>query len=107
MAAGDENGGQSHIVIGLRDVYDQVMSLGKVCTELGTKMDVALQTQALQLQMLIKDLSEQTVVQQAQEHRIRALETQHVVTPKSMWTGVGVIVGVAAILASVMIAILK
>jgi hypothetical protein len=89
MATAPQNGEEAEGVvrIGMREIYDHVRDLVRSVDLVGR-----------QIEMLTT--STNTIVQgsSALEARVRALETQKVVTPASMWVAIGVLASVAGVL---------
>lgn len=101
-----QHGGQS-IEIGLRDVYESVQDLTKAYTGLSAKIDTALISQTMAQQSTAQQLADMRHDLTDHEGRIRVLEQRIYVTPRSMWTaigviiaGLGVIVGIITIIVS-------
>jgi chromosome segregation ATPase len=73
--------------IGIREIYDHVRDLVRSVDGLSRQID-----------RLTTDVSVASQGANTLETRVRALETQRVVTPASMWTAIGVLTSVAGVL---------
>ncbi len=92
MAAAPHNGDDTEagVRISIREIYDHVRDLVRSVDLVGRQIDTLTSNTT-------------TIVQgtNALENRIRALETQKVVTPASMWMAIGVLASVAGVLVTV------
>jgi hypothetical protein len=108
MSATEQNHEAGHprslsVVIGLRDVYDQVQTLITKQASLDGKVDLALSTQSLRNDMIVRDLSQAIAKVADLEKTVDALNARPVVTPKGVMLAVGTvstIVGVATAIVS-------
>lgn len=94
------------ITIGLRDLYDQLQIVSSGYTSLSAKLDTALIAQTMNQQSFAQQLADIRHDQTDHEARIRAQESRVYITPKAMWTAIGVITGVMGTLFSILWAIL-
>lgn len=68
---------------------------------LSTKMDILSQTTQLNAQSFAQQLADVRVDHNDHEARLRVLESRQVVTPKSMWTAISIIVAVAGVIVAI------
>ncbi len=91
-------GRSSHTVtIGLRDLYDMIQTVSTGYTALSAKLDTALIQQTLQTQNLAGQVADIRHDVNDHEMRMRAQEARPYITPRSVWTGVGVIATVIGV----------
>ena len=80
-----------HIVIGLRDLYDQIQTLSAGNASLSAKVDTALITHTLAQQSIATQLSDFRADVNDHEMRIRVVESRPYISPKSMWLALGTV----------------
>lgn len=89
------------MVIGLRDVFDQVQTLISRQASLDGKVELALSTQSLRNDMIVRDLSAVTAKQVEQEKIIDELKARPVVTPKGIAMAVAAVSSVVGVATAV------
>lgn len=87
---------ESGVRVSMREIYDNVRDLLR-------NVDLV----SRQIDMLTNNFNTATQSATTLETRIRALETQKVVTPASMWTAIGVLASVAGVLVAVIMLALQ
>ena len=97
-----DNGGQSStITIGLRDVYDQMQVITSGYTTLSAKLDTALIAQTLGQQSIAQQLADIRHDLNDHEMRLRTNEARPYVSPKSVWSGVAVLIAAMGLVVAV------
>ncbi len=86
-----DHGGQS-LTIGLRDVYDQIQVISAGYTALSAKLDTALISQTMAQQTIAQQLADIRHDINDHEMRMRSQEAKPVISPRAMWTAVGVLI---------------
>lgn len=84
------------VEIGLRDVYDEMRKVSAGYGELAGKLDTAMSMHAIRFDAVGRDLANMGREIGDHENRLRAIELRPVVTPKSMWTAIGVLTGLVS-----------
>lgn len=92
--------GDQVIVIGLRDVYEDVRSLNTQVTRMDAKLDSALLTDRLRIDHLGGEVLDH-------ETRLRSLEARPVVTPRSVWVAVSAISAVVGVIIAIIVQLVK
>jgi hypothetical protein len=90
-----------HVVIGLRDVFDQVQMLISRQASLDGKVDLALSTQSLRNDIIVRDLSAVVAKQAELEKIVEGIQSRPVVTPKAVWTAVAAVTGAIGVATAV------
>lgn len=104
MATGAEDGGQSHnIVIGLREVYDELRGLSKGTERLDAKLDTAINSHSIRMEAMAADIKDQGIKQEKIDARLHVLEVRPVVEPKNMWIAVAALTGVFGIFVTIIL----
>jgi ElaB/YqjD/DUF883 family membrane-anchored ribosome-binding protein len=101
-----DHGGQL-ITIGLRDLYDQIQELSKNYAALASKIDTGIVSQTLAVQSIAQQIADLRHDFTDHEARLRVQEAKVYITPRAMWTGIGVITGVMGTLLVVLQVILN
>ena len=99
MTSPHEGRSQQHygaVEIGLRDVYVEVQKVARGYGELAGKLDTAVSMYALRFDAVNRELTEIGKESSDHEMRLRAVEQRPVVTPRSMWTAIGVLTGLVS-----------
>jgi hypothetical protein len=100
--AGPNEGRSSSVTIGLRDLYDMIQTVSTGYTALSAKLDTALIQQTLQAQNIISQMSDMRHDINDHEMRMRAQESRPYITPRGVWTGVGVIATVISVVFTIL-----
>lgn len=96
----NSQGQSSHttsVVIGLRDVYEQVQTLIQRQASLDGKVELALSTQSLRNDMIVRDVSQQAVKIAELEKTVDMLNARPVVTPKGVMWAVGAVSSIVGV----------
>jgi hypothetical protein len=80
--------------IGIREIYDHVRDLVRGVDLVSRQID-----------MLTTNINTTANETSGLETRVRALETQKVVTPTSMWVAIGVLTAVAGLIVTIITAV--
>lgn len=94
------------ITIGLRDIYDQQQNSNNLITALSAKLDSALISQTMAQQSIAQQFADLRHDLADHEARLRTQEAQRFVSPRAMWTGVGVIIGALGTIFTIVTALL-
>jgi hypothetical protein len=105
-APGNEHGGQS-ITIGLRELYNQLQETSRNMVSLSAKIDSTLISQTMAQQSIAAQLADLRHDFADHETRIRMQESKTYITPRGMWTGIGVVSGVMGTLFTILQVILS
>lgn len=92
-------------MIGLRDLYTQLQHLDRTITALSAQIQMATQQQTLNAASVAQQLADIRHDQNDHETRIRLLESKQVVSPKSMWTALGVLVPIVGLIVTIILAL--
>lgn len=88
-------------------MYDQIQMVANGQSALASKLDTALITQTLGQQSTAQQLADIRHDMNDHEMRIRVQEARPYIAPKSMWTGISVIVGVLAVFFTIAQVVIK
>lgn len=97
------HGGQ--ITIGLRELYVQIQELNRVVAQLTAELKMFTQQAAMMQQSTATQLADIRQDHVDHETRIRLIEGRQVVTPRSMWTAVGVLMPIISLIVTIVIAV--
>lgn len=95
------------VSIGLRDLYDQLYEMSRGYAALAAKLDTALITQRMIQESLAQQLETIKGDQRDHEMRLRGLEKRQFISPKMVWTALGVIGGFVSIIVAIIAIIVK
>lgn len=101
----DEHGGR--FTLGLRDLYAEIQRALDAVHSLSTKLDTALIAQTMAQQATAQQLTNLRHELNDHESRLREQERRQVVTPKSMWTAIGVLTSVSGVLFGILQLLIK
>lgn len=107
MTAASLPHGDHHVTIGLRDVYNEIQTLSHGYTRLEGKLDTALSVQTIHLNSIGREISDTQTQTRELEVRLRAVERQPVVTPRAVWTAVGVLIAALGVATGLLSLILR
>lgn len=101
-------GRSSHsVTIGLRDLYDMIQAVNTGYTALSAKLDTTLIQQTLQTQNLAQQLADVRHDLNDHETRLRAQEARPFVSPRAVWTAVGIITSVIGVAFTILQVVLQ
>lgn len=104
----ERSGSSAHggpITIGLRELYVQIQELNRSVAQLTAEMKMFTQQATMMQQSFATQLSDIRQDHVDHETRIRLIEARPVVTPRSMWTAVGVLMPVVSLIVTIVIAV--
>lgn len=90
-------------VIGPREIYDAAQRAGVGIERLDAKLDVTIATQAANTEQLRQNYITLRADHEKAAERLRIIEMRPVITPKSMWTALGVIAAFITIILTIII----
>ena len=93
------------ITIGLRELYVQIQELNRAVAQLTAEMKMFTQQATMTQSSVATQLADIRQDHVDHETRIRLIEGRQVVTPRSMWTAVGVITPIVSLIVTIIIAV--
>jgi hypothetical protein len=91
-------------LIGLRDLYAQLQSLERSVTALNASIQMSAQQATMNAASFAQQLADLRHDMNDHETRIRLQEAQQVVSPKSMWTAIGVLIPIIGLIITIILA---
>lgn len=94
------------ILIGLRELYEQLRLIDRTVSQLGAKVDTSMQLASVSAQSIAQQLADIRHDINDHEARLRAKELERTISPRAVWTAIGIITGIAGIIVTIIIAAL-
>ncbi len=88
-------------MIGLRDVYNQMQVISSGYTTLSAKLDTALIAQTMAQQSFAREMADVRHDINDHEMRMRTVEARPYVSPKSVWSAVGVLIAAMGLVVAI------